>query len=99
MTGCGRDYYYVGSMDVEGDALIVHFLDTCPDVRVVWDGTFHDAWHVDLAVLAHGDSCSDDPRVSFDLRSIKWTVADKKADQFWGVTLRIAGADADREPS
>jgi hypothetical protein len=97
-TACGRDYFYVGRMEVEGDALVVTFLETCPGASLQWDGTFHDVDKADLSVDAHDNGCSDTFETRYDLRPIKWTFIGQNPEATGSVFLRVAGFDADRGP-
>jgi hypothetical protein len=98
LSGCGRDYFYVGHLEVEGDMLVVELFETCPAATLWWDGTFSEGPRIDVTVHALGADCSGAYKAFFDLRPARRALvaSDPRAP---GILLvRVPGFDADRGP-
>ena len=97
-AGCGRDYYYVGHVEVQGDTLVVEFLETCPSATLRWDGMISEGQRIDLSVDALGDGCTGSYDASFDLRPPRWALVERNPNAFGILLVRIAGFDVNRGP-
>jgi hypothetical protein len=79
----GNEYYFVNDITGEGDTIILHFLHTCGDLDVTWNGAFvGEKPRAELAIEheASGD-CGEDPRgVPFDVGPMKRTFRETHPD-------------------
>lgn len=75
LVACGgNEYYFVTDITGEGDTIVLHFVHTCGDIEVSWNGAFvGEKRRAELAIEhdASGD-CAEDPReLPFDVGPMK----------------------------
>jgi hypothetical protein len=83
-AACGGDgYYYVNDITGEGDTIFLHFIHTCGDIDVKWNGAFvGDKPRAELEVEHDGPGdCAEEPRdLPFDVGPMKRTFRETRPD-------------------
>jgi hypothetical protein len=84
LAACGsNEYYFVNDITGEGDTIILHFIHTCGDIEVSWNGAFVGAKPRAELTVAHEapDDCGEDPReVPYDVGPMKRTFRETHPD-------------------